>query len=538
MSSSELRVIADAARGGVSVDTEITLLDGLDEQIARGHGEVAATVPAGLYRAQIERAGVRAEQLIRHDGPETVRVAEPQRFSAVPANDTATSHEYYQGPAMHFSQTTTAPPLGDGGGLFIFVRAPSADVARGPLADLDLRLLDYDGTELAVLDATTTQHDDRSGWLAFHADAAAGEYVLRSGSEREMALAVFADWQTQVFLTLAGGVSFASASMLLGRFGFAPDDATSQAIDAALSGLQNGTDTLPASQRQYLLYGKFDNPMLGLVGAYSLLRFGTPERAQIEMILGNLQSLLGPRQPDVQALELLAARYFGDPLPTLPLQRPPLLRAGLEAVLEQPGLVPSDSVIAQIALCRCVDSPWSTWLPRVSTQEPEWISRYVEESVLQAARRDRDPDFTTIAERAALPVSSVTNAAGRLETQADMERVLTRARREARTRKVDPEEPRRLYLEGDEPERVRALGLMQGAPAARDFDIALTGLRDAHSSLEQFHALRVGQQMLPTLDAAQKRQLAAEIEAQRGTTITPGGNRWYLSSELLSALGE
>ena len=126
-----------------------------------------------------------------------------------------------------------------------------------------------------------------------------------------MAIATFAGWQTQVFMTISDGLLFGSASVLMSRAGFQPYDRLPQAVDSALAGLQNGTNTLPPEERQMLLYGKFDNPMLGLVGAHVLLQDPDADPGTIETVLGNMDWLLGPDAPDNRALSLMAARRSG-----------------------------------------------------------------------------------------------------------------------------------------------------------------------------------------------------------------------------------
>jgi hypothetical protein len=553
----------------VPQDATITVLDGHDEVRGSGRAELRLDLPPGLYAVQVERAGVLTEQVHRHSGATRLVVDEPKRFSSVPTTDAATSHEYYEGPATFWSSKATAPPLpaapGAMGSLFIFLRAPSAEASTQPPGVTGLRLLDYAGTDLTMLDAATTKRDPDAGWLAFHADAPAGEYVLRyespneaSWPSREMAIGVFPGWQTQIFMTQASSPLFGSASVLMGH-GFRPDGRIAQAVDAALTGLQNETDLLPPNERRMLLYAKFDNPMLGLVGAHALFREPALQPRTIYTIISNLRRLLGHDTPDVRALELMAARRFGAHVDVPPFQRPPLLRAGLEAVLQaavdNPTLVPGRGLLAQIAVHRFLDSPWSTWRPLVGmaltapAPDPasDWVSHYVQHAAVEAARKDQDLDITRIAARASLPRESVADAYEQLRATLEpgpartmeMERLVAGARRDAQKLDLDREETRDLFFAGGEGDRVRALGLMQGDASIRDFDVAVEGIRGSRSAFEQYHSLRLGRLMLPELDVHQRQELTSAIEEQRapGAHIQPGTDRWYLSGQILSDLG-
>jgi hypothetical protein len=380
-----------------------------------------------------------------------------------------------------------------------------------------------------------------------------------SSPARDMAITVVRGWQTQIFMTLANGPSFASASVLMGRDGFHPDDRVAQAVDSALTGLQNGTDLLLPKERTMLLYGKFSNPMLGLVGAHALFRSADLERRASDTIHRNLSRLLGPDDPDVRALQLMAARRFGTAVDAQPFERPPMLRAGLEALLdaaaETPELLPPGGLLADIAPRRYVDSPWSTWQPLAGmpgaleslVAGPDWVSQYVHDAALQAARSGRPLDVATLAARASLPQSSVaavyedlrrTMESG-MERTIAMERVVADSRREAKELDIDRDQARSLFFDGGEGDRIRALGLMQGDASIRDFDVVLAGVRESRSAFEQYHALKLGQQMAPELDDDQRRELAGAIAGQRapGAHIQPGSDRWYVSRQLLADLG-
>lgn len=114
-----------------------------------------------------------------------------------------------------------------------------------------------------------------------------------------------------------------------------------------------------------LLLGKFENPMLGLVAGYVLLRQPSPNSSLLNTVIMNLEMLLGPQVPDVNAIRALKAQALKEPPCVFQFQYPPMFRAGLEGVirasLDQPELLPADSVIERIATELLADSPWSSW---------------------------------------------------------------------------------------------------------------------------------------------------------------------------------
>jgi len=140
-----------------------------------------------------------------------------------------------------------------------------------------------------------------------------------------------------------------------------------------LLGLRLGRDLVPAEVHRELLYGKFDNPMLGLIGAHLLLMAREPNRDTIDLVLGNLRDNLLGDVPDVRALAWRAwQRLGGDrPAPT-PFDAPPMLRAGLRAVIdadaEVGGLVPADGILSWISRHQRADTAWTSWSPPVQTR--------------------------------------------------------------------------------------------------------------------------------------------------------------------------
>lgn len=369
--------IEEPASESTSWDSRITLYNGRDDLEAQEYGTLDRQLPAGIYTVRVERGGEMTETVIRHSKPTKQVVKEPRRFSAMPSFDTTTSHEYYAYTSMDWSKKDTgSQPMtvgnasADSPRLFIFVRAPSEESYSQKDLGEDLFLLDLDGRILTDFNEQVTERDLQKGWLAFSAPAERGYYILRYTGEvpRELPIYVDQGWDTQVFLMYRNGLLFDLPSVLLAAKGqgFNPDDRMTQALDAALSGLQSGRDLLSKELQQYLLYGKFENPMLGLLGAHLLLNKADPNPDTVSIVLGNLGWLLED-SPDVQALRIRAALRFGTKVPTDPVSTPPMLRAGLQAVLkagvENPAIIPEETLMDQVATYLYADSPWSSWKP-------------------------------------------------------------------------------------------------------------------------------------------------------------------------------
>jgi tetratricopeptide (TPR) repeat protein len=111
-----------------------------------------------------------------------------------------------------------------------------------------------------------------------------------------------------------------------------------------------------------LLWGKFENPMLGIYGAHLLLLNKKLVSDRLHLVIANLRKLLGRQHPDVEALALKVAP---DDVPSM-LDYPPMLRKSwwyiLDATVRRPDLVPLGSFAANMAGRLWGDGVWLTWM--------------------------------------------------------------------------------------------------------------------------------------------------------------------------------
>jgi hypothetical protein len=144
------------------------------------------------------------------------------------------------------------------------------------------------------------------------------------------------------------------------------------AAELALSTLRTGNCQLSDEQLRVLLRAKFENPMLGLLGAHVLLLEQKPDTGLLKIVIENLRRLIG-HCPDVVALELLAEQRAGsDPSDKSRLTFPPMLQRGLQGVTRAEWRQPPDDEediligVGRLALLRdLADTPWTTfWHPK------------------------------------------------------------------------------------------------------------------------------------------------------------------------------
>jgi hypothetical protein len=366
-----------------SDDALITVFDPLNIKVASGHREVSCDLPAGLYLVRTELAGELRQKTVRHINGTDTRDQVPI-YSAAPLANAHTSHEYYTEPSMRYSRDETAPPIGEGphtSRLLFFVRCANQSSAKNQNLVDGLTLIDSNEQRITAFESGTQQDPDY-GWLAFSAQATPGFYRLRllGPAEREVPIHLFANWEHQIFLTFSGRLLFEGMRHFMSSpgSGFQPQDNIAKAVDTAFISLQSGS-ALPRTTRNLLLHGKFENPMLGLVGAHVLLREKEMNQALINEVLRNLNALI-PGSPDVAALEIIAAVKLQEPAPSRTIYHAPQFRFGFEAILrhslEHPEIIPERGEIENVAADLLSDSPWTSWRLRL---ERDLDVRYVSE---------------------------------------------------------------------------------------------------------------------------------------------------------------
>ena len=96
-----------------------------------------------------------------------------------------------------------------------------------------------------------------------------------------------------------------------------------------------------------------------------------------------------------------------------------------------------------------------------------------------------------------------------------MDEVVARAGRLTGTDDIDPEAVADWFREGRPEARVIVLGLMQGNPLLRDFDVALAAIERGRNMFETYHGLVLAETMVDTLSRGRREQLQRAVTKVR-----------------------
>jgi hypothetical protein len=115
-----------------------------------------------------------------------------------------------------------------------------------------------------------------------------------------------------------------------------------------------------------MLWGKWRDPLLGILGVHLMLQSDKPNLEDAEDIVERLQGIMGDfRHPDVDALRLEIARRRDVSIDMPPFEAPPMLRHSwnilIKATSEMPDLIPYDSLPFKISDLLWGASAWLIW---------------------------------------------------------------------------------------------------------------------------------------------------------------------------------
>ena len=429
----------------------LSVIDGrgrLLEQSDEGSFEI--DLPRGLYTVRSDRAGHVEERIVRHVADQSISAAVPPRFSPALIPGAQTSHEYYTDSCWDMSQRETVPAVTWNGEanarLMIFVRAVGVDSYRDQRLMDGLTLRTFDDRVVARFSRDETEHS-ADGWEAFSARLSSGSLLLASEEDpaRQLPLPLFDTLQTQVFVMFRERLLLEDLRVMTlpmedieTRSGRDPHETggpfaqTTEHMDLGLLALQNDVTSVASSLVTAYLNSKFDNPVLGLLGAYLMLlrrrerrvrKLNVGEASTVRLVIHNLDILL-PNSADVVALKHLAIDDLGKPKREV-VNGVPLFRVGAEALLEaaSDGLVelPPTGVLDQVSDRLWADSAWTSWEPvedRLEGRdvEVEWLDDAVADLLDPAVQR-MEWDASRLVRQLRVSPGAVHRALGRLESR-------------------------------------------------------------------------------------------------------------------------
>lgn len=293
-------------------------------------------------------------------------------------------------------------------------------------------------------DATPMEEDVEG--CVFSTRLEPGSYVLchARAPVREFAIGVSRAWTTTVLIVYEAGTPRLDAIRvsLVGLdnpFAMTVEQTSAEHFFSLEAGFDSPRANLAFSEKAQVWRGHRD-PIIELLGAHRHAGAGL-SAAELDAIATGLEKKMGP-SPDVDALRLRAAIVHHSPIPQKRFLYPPMLRAGLAALVEAshqvPELIPPGSALEYMCVERLVDSPLSSWPARSerTVDGEDWLTTTVREFVTEHADEMATLDARTVAHELGVPTMAVQtrlmNERTRATSSAATSPAKTQRRREAK----------------------------------------------------------------------------------------------------------
>lgn len=301
----------------------IRLLDSEQKIVVEQTGSYQGKLLKGIYRVQINLLGVVSETQLKVNSNIEKIFPSPGRFSSALLSGYGSSHEYYSGPATEISRTRTLQDhtVRLESSLFIFIRFASIRHRDSLLKNRvnlfeNFKLFNKNLDPVHVFMDESIRQDLDAGYAGVSLTLESGIYYLcyvDDDSLKLIPVQLFQGWQTQVFLIMHEKPLFDSLRVLMGNLheGFNPDNELARQVDMALLKLENRSLILDKDILKTLAYGKWENPLLGILWCYLYTLNGNRDQENLfEEITRNLRSriLFSNSIPDLKAIDIITGK--------------------------------------------------------------------------------------------------------------------------------------------------------------------------------------------------------------------------------------
>ena len=358
--------------------TEVVLINHELRRVDSAIGRLEGNFEPGFYKLKFAAGGQSEEQLVElspESGPVHIKARPVQFELAVPLAD-------QDAPAGQLDTAVEQSrqihrQRGSGSQIFLFAR--DVKIGDGGEPWRGVSLSSPAGRLLADLEGDGfLSSDSACGAVTVSLDP--GVYCLtvdtRVFGVQQMPVVASPGWQTQVFMasrtferSVPGGeggrsarrADLFSASVSMGRpgEGFDPQGPSSRLVEIARLALERGRDIVRAGEFREMLWGKFQDPMLGLLAGHIILLSEKPDLELLNTIITHLKTLGLTDHPDLRALELALGPPEGR------FEMPPMLRASWHRIVaasaSRTDLIPLGSPAFRIAPSVIGNAAWLVW---------------------------------------------------------------------------------------------------------------------------------------------------------------------------------
>jgi hypothetical protein len=352
---------------------KVKIFDGDDREIQdfKAEKEHTITVEPGIYTIRLELNGILEDHVLRihqdqriafrippkgKEWENAILLKIPMIYSSIPFDDEnfetyKSSHDYYSMACNAWSQKSTGKKSKKeqqaSSSIFVFFRFPSQEQFEklgekwSPAFHESFQLYDEHYDLIRSFDERNSIIDNGVGYIAFNMQVHPGTYyikIFQKGLSRMIPVQVFADWHSQVFMTLGEQPLCGTLRIILSRERkFDSRSVVNKYIDILADKIQNNEAELSTELIKYVTNHKMESPMLALLCIHAYMNGDSDVNDDIIgkmiIVLNKLIFQNNSKSPDIKGIALLAEKYLGETgVGKQELYGVPMLRLGVQAI--------------------------------------------------------------------------------------------------------------------------------------------------------------------------------------------------------------
>lgn len=363
---------------GANEWSNFSVLDGDKKLVAYETGSFAVELPKGLYTVLKESGSSMSREIVILNENKTLPST---KIPTPPSNNKEANRKKFsriaQQQSQNYSEAMSDSPA-NLSSLFMFMNVDRKDYKKSWFEIEELfEILDNDYLPISNNSEWNINIDE--GWLSYHQLLEPGTYYLNyQGKEsRTLPIELFENNQTQISLSFNEEPNFNDFQINMSPdFYFEPDAKGKKSFKIALSKLNYKDFNVSKKVLEDLAYGKWKNPMYGLVVSYIYLKSRSHKHDKLfNTVVNNLEHKIldSENSADLNLIKFLNNLHNnGDLISALSgetpqFDAPPIMRVGMETIIDLsfkfPDIIKKGSRVDLISDRLYYDIPWTSFKP-------------------------------------------------------------------------------------------------------------------------------------------------------------------------------
>lgn len=358
----------------------ISVFDAKNNLISKQSGSFSGELPRGMYTVVSELNGFTTEKIIKHVSPNSIELPTPTiagfekkiAYAEIASKQSRLTDVTFKNPST--DPVTAKTPK-----LFVFCHATNkAFIEEVKSFYVNLKVYDEWNNKVLQMEKDDWTINEDEGWMAYQTHLPEGMYFFnhhRNLKNNSFSISLVSGYQTQIILPFNQQPDFNAIQIGMGENSFFDEVGSDyfRSFQIAETKMLNADYNLPENVLQDLAYGKWTNPIYGVLVCYMYLLSKKRNNDElIKIVLRNLETKIfkSNENPDLMILNLLLKIHLGEKISTEnmePITRVPMFKVGVNKLIDlsydYPALIQQSGIIDLIAGRLRHNTIWTCFKP-------------------------------------------------------------------------------------------------------------------------------------------------------------------------------